>query len=590
MKSLATLTAVVGSAAAISIAEINGNHYLSPYNNKDVANIQGLVTAKNNNGIFLRSTAPDNDPATSEGLYVFNSTVTKNVKVGDVITLDGHVSDRLLGEQGDAAGHRRRHPIPPTKEFSSLDKGGIFGVPNAVATVSGANPQLDPTAYGLDFWESLIGEYVTIKDAYQISRPNNFGDVWVRGNWAVTGLNGHGGLTMLEGDANPEAITIGTPLDGSKNPTDTRMGDYLGDITGIVYNDFGFYRVLPVTHVTPLKNATTEHPPVSFTSTGDCSGITIADYNCENLAPTSAHLPRVVDHIVHKLLTPDLIFLQEVQDDSGNKNDGTTSANLTLTTLAQKIKQVSGVAYDFAEVNPVNGKDGGEPGGNIRQAYLYRADVIQLYKPNQGGSLDVNAVIDGPELKYNPGRIDPTNTAFDNSRKPLAAMWKTVKGNSKIFFTINVHSGSKGGSTSLEGDPRPPVNKGVEKRTDQANIVANFIAQILKQDPKALILAAGDWNEYTQVAPMTSFASKSGLRDLDDVAGLEPAERYTYLYDMNTEALDHMYVSPAIARAQYEHLHLNTWQDNAGQVSDHDPSVARISVCKSSCKARRRNV
>lgn len=88
---------------------------------------------------------------------------------------------------------------PPTKEFSSLDKGGIFGVPNAVTTVSESNPELDPTAYGLDFWESLIGELVTLKDVVQVSRPNQYGDVWVRGNWTVTGINGHGGVTMLEG-------------------------------------------------------------------------------------------------------------------------------------------------------------------------------------------------------------------------------------------------------------------------------------------------------------------------------------------------------------------------------------------------------
>ncbi len=72
-------------------------------------------------------------------------------------------------------------------------------MPNAASTVSGANPKLDPTAYGLDFWESLVGELVTVKDAYLTSRPNQYGDVWVRGDWAVTGVNGHGGVTMLDG-------------------------------------------------------------------------------------------------------------------------------------------------------------------------------------------------------------------------------------------------------------------------------------------------------------------------------------------------------------------------------------------------------
>lgn len=79
---------------------------------------------------------------------------------------------------------------------------------------------------------------------------------------------------------------------------------------------------------------------------------------------------------------------------------------------------------------------------------------------------------------------------------------------------------------------------------------------------------------------MTLFASKSGLRELDAVVGIEPVERYTYLFDMNSQALDHMYVSSSVGKgAQYEHMHLNTWQTNDGQVSDHDPSVAKLNLC-----------
>lgn len=88
---------------------------------------------------------------------------------------------------------------PPTSSFSSLDDGDIFGVPNNASLVSVANPELQPEEYGLDFWESLMGELVTIKDAYGVSRPNQYGDVWVRGDWEVTGENEQGGLTMSDG-------------------------------------------------------------------------------------------------------------------------------------------------------------------------------------------------------------------------------------------------------------------------------------------------------------------------------------------------------------------------------------------------------
>lgn len=273
-------------------------------------------------------------------------------------------------------------------------------------------------------------------------------------------------------DTNPETIVIGSPLDGSKNPDDTKMGDSYGNITGVVSYAFGFYRILPLTAAKPISSVSAEYPAVAFGSKGTCRGVTIGDYNAENLSPTSDHLPSVVDQIVNKLKTPDLIFLQEVQDNSGPTDDGVVSANVTLSTLAAGIDDASGVLYDFVEIAPEDNQDGGQPGGNIRQAFLYRPDVVELYKPNQGGASDVNEVLEGPELKYNPGRIDPENEAWADSRKPLVAMWKTVKGTGKVFFTVNVHFGSKGGSTSLHGDPRPPVNKGVEKRTAQAELTA----------------------------------------------------------------------------------------------------------------------
>lgn len=51
----------------------------------------------------------------------------------------------------------------------------------------------------MDFWESLVGELVVMKDVVQVSRPNTYGDVWIRGNWTATGVNKQGGLTMLDG-------------------------------------------------------------------------------------------------------------------------------------------------------------------------------------------------------------------------------------------------------------------------------------------------------------------------------------------------------------------------------------------------------
>lgn len=58
------------------------------------------------------------------------------------------------------------------------------------------------------------------------------------------------------------------------------------------------------------------------------------------------------------------------------------------------------------------------------------------------------------------------------------------------------------------------------------------------------------------------------------------AERYTYTFDMNTQAIDHIFISPSLAaEAAYEHVHVNVWAAAADVLSDHDPSVARFNVC-----------
>lgn len=88
------------------------------------------------------------------------------------------------------------------------------------------------------------------------------------------------------------------------------------------------------------------------------------------MAPNSSHIPIVANHIAKHLNTPDIMFIQEIQDDSGPTDDGVVSANLTLTTLVNAIQKESGVLYNFTDIAPVNNQDGGQPGGNIRQAFL----------------------------------------------------------------------------------------------------------------------------------------------------------------------------------------------------------------------------
>lgn len=219
--------------SAVTISEINGPAFRSPYENQNVKNVTGLVTAIGPSGFFLLDTTPDRNVQSSSSIYVFTSTSTvikSQVTAGDIITIDGRVSEYrsskdylYLTEIGSPTNLRKVSsgnvvkPIvlgvdrsPPAYRFSELDDNDVFGVPNNRSLISVVNATIQQDKYGLDFWESLSGELVSVKVPVALGMPNTYGDVWVRGNYRVTGKNKRGGLTIVPGigaDANPEVIS-----------------------------------------------------------------------------------------------------------------------------------------------------------------------------------------------------------------------------------------------------------------------------------------------------------------------------------------------------------------------------------------------
>ena len=217
MHAFYSLALLLSPVLAVTIDEINGNRFLSPYQDQDVSNIKGLVTAKSTSGFYLRSTSPDTDNRSSESIYIYDSEAISQISVGDVITLSGTVSEYrysssnvymteitspskievsssdnevvpvVIGEDG---------LMPPTEQFSSLDDGDVYGLPKNASQISNENPLLQPSKYGMDFWESLSGELATLTGLRAITKPNQYGDTWVVGAWPSTGSNERGGVTM----------------------------------------------------------------------------------------------------------------------------------------------------------------------------------------------------------------------------------------------------------------------------------------------------------------------------------------------------------------------------------------------------------
>ncbi|QRW14983.1 endonuclease/exonuclease/phosphatase family protein [Ceratobasidium sp. AG-Ba] len=621
------------AAQVISIASINGPGFGSAYTGQTVA-VQGLVTAKGPSGFWLADVG-NATTTQSSGIYVFTTSATMRgqVKVGDVVSL-GSARVALYRATADADNIYLKEltspanitvissgnpvvpivigadrPGPPTQQYTSLDGGNVFGVPNNQSQISTADLAIRPAEYGLDYWQSLVGMLVTVRSPVALGFPvNSFGDFWTHGDWKVTGKNKRGGLTITiddsgKADANPEAIAIGSALDGTSPPpmaansTGLRLGSTLTDITGILTYAFDTYRILPLTSPKVLTAPDYNPEPTNLisNSTADsenCSLLTVGDYNVENLDPKDAHLPVIAMHIAKYLKSPDVMWLQEIQDENGATNDGTTSAKGTLDALVAAIQNASvadggaPVSYSWAQVDPTDGTSGGEPGGNIRPAFLYRPEVLELINFNQAGAND-SAVVSGvgsnATLNFNPAPISPLDPAFVASRKPLVAHFR-IRATNATLWAIDVHQSSKGGSSPLHGDWRSPVNGAINARIAQAKVTSAFIKSVLDADPKAHVMIAGDFNEFLAAPAAFEPYVSVGMQDLDVVVGHDPVERYTYTYDMNNQQLDHALVSPAIwnktGGAEWEHIHVNTWRETTAlRASDHDPSVGRLRLC-----------
>lgn len=557
----------------VEIHDIQGSGLTSDLAGQSVTTI-GIVTAVQGNGFYMQTpdTATDDNVLTSEGIFVFTSSAP-TVIVGDEAQVTGTVTEFTPG--GVGTGNLS------VTELTSISSIIVLSTGNAMpsATVIGEGGRLAPTesvTEGIAFYESLEGMLVTIENPLVVAATNNFGEIWtVADNGAnATGLSERGtlvshgsygdGLNVTNtgpgSDYNPERIQIDGDAFTPGTIPNVDTGTLLNAVTGVVNYNFGNYEVLATSAVTvatpsPLTTAST-----ALVGTADT--LTIAQYNVLNLDPNDAdgdtdvadgRFQLIATQIIDSLSAPDIIALQEIQDNSGSANDGTISASVTLQMLVDAIAAAGGPTYTWID-NPfiTNNQSGGQPGGNIRVAYLYQADRVDLV---------ANSLQTTPDAA----------TDFAGSRPPLVATFAFA---GEEYTVVNNHFSSKGGSSPLAGTTQPAINGSAADRLVQAQNVADYVDS-LSDDANVIVL--GDLNE---------FANEESLAPLFDAGmtamslSLDVSERYSYVFEGNGQSLDQTFISlNLLNQVQFDIVHANTeFAHSAITASDHDPSVLAIST------------
>ena len=139
------------------------------------------------------------------------------------------------------------------------------------------------------------------------------------------------------------------------------------------------------------------------------------------------------------------------------------------------------------------------------------------------------------------------------------------------------HWNSKSGDTPLFGSTQPPVYGSEVQRHKIANVVNDFIEEVVSENPSANIVSVGDFNDF-QFSETLKIHEGEHLTNM--INTVDKADRYTYLFQGNSQVLDHILVSNHLAdTTKTDILHINAdFTDMAGRASDHDPVLVQIDV------------
>ncbi|HKO89381.1 MAG TPA: endonuclease/exonuclease/phosphatase family protein, partial [Burkholderiales bacterium] len=540
------------SSSELRIHDIQGRTHVSPFKGEWVTAVRGIVTAVRTNGFYMQDHSPDQDEATSEAIFVFTQAAPK-VAVGNAVEVDGQVDEFRPAVSSAIANLSTTNIVSPAVRVLSegnplpvaveLGAGGRTP-PLHIRERSGgvdASKDFDPTQDALDFYESLEAMRVQMRAARVIAPLNAQGDLAIIGEDAQGRLSPRGALLVDAAHFNPQRIFL------SHSGIDrAQVGDRLENIQAVLDYRFGHYTL----HLTTTPSRHSVSLMAEHATNAHRGDLSIAVYNVENLDGRDAQwrFDRIAEHIVCNLQEPDIVGLLEIQDSNGAVDDGNVDAGLTLKRLTEAIARLGGPLYNWSAIDPGHNEDGGEPGANIRQVFLFDPARVSLAAA--------------------PVRIAPGNSAFYSSRKPLV---QTFRFRQHLLHAVLNHFVSKRADEPLFGVQQPPRRPSEGQRQQQAKAVAHYI-RTLGAEANAVVL--GDLNDF-EFGPALGILAGGGLHNL--TLDLPPEERYTYIHEGNAQALDHALVSaPLVGRSVYDIVHINAEYPAALRASDHDPVLLRL--------------
>ncbi len=591
-----------------TIPEIQSDQASSPFDGEQVKTM-GVVTADFQGddqlrGFYLQDENGDDNPATSDGVFVFTPDVTPelDVNVGDRVEIIAEV-DEFFGLT----------ELKNVRRLTVLGTGTVLPTPltlpeandGDLETVEGMLVEITtPMTVSQTFFLSRFGQLTLSSPddegkAGRLFQPTNVFAANSPQALALKESNERRKLVLDDGSSrqNPDVVPyLGGPLN-SEPITPVRGGDQVSNLIGVI----DFARVdanRPATNdyilqptqmpIFTASNPRTEEP----NNTG--GSLTVASFNVLN-------------------------FFSEIDSGSGvcgTGNQGCRGADSSLELTQQTQKLVAAITAIDAEIIGLveienNGYDATSAIATLTGAIndALGNEVYQFVMPSQATpNLGTDAIAVG--FLFKPASVEVvgspatlTTGAFDQtldsgrSRQPLAVSFRDLAKDARFTVVIN-HFKSKRPANLPEGDPNNDQGDGQGAFNLRRTEAANDLAVWLETNPTGIndpdILILGDLNAYAEEDPLLAFNSR-GYIDL--IQRFNGNRGYSFTFDGLAGSLDHALANTSMANqiSGVTEWHINTDESpvfdyntefkpsgyfvaDAFRSSDHDPVIVGLDL------------
>ena len=494
-------------------------------------------------GFFVQEedAGADSDPLTSEGIFVDSSLSNVDVNVGDVLRVDGSAFDK-------------------TSDGVSLTQ--LRRVSRLIVCDSGAS--VTPAAVTLPVdtvgdWERYEGMLVTITqpltvaENYSLGRYGEVllvsgGRLYVPTNVALPGDpalavkadNDRRRILLDDGNSEQNRDPTAYPLGGLSASDTLRAGYTVTDLTGVIDQAFGVYRIHATEPVEFEPTNARAAAPEAVGGTVRVASFNVLNYFNGDGAGGGFPTPRGANNVTEferqrakivaavLALDADVIGLMEIENDG----DGPDSAVADL-------------------VNGLNEAVG-------EGTYAYIPDPVGQQLPEDGGDEIQQAILYRPAAVTPVGDPVATTDAPFGSRRPPVVLAFEVAGSGERFTVAVNHFKSK----NCEGaatDPDDGQGCWNQERTQAAATLTAWLATdpTGSGDPDVLII--GDLNAYAMEDPVRTIEAAGYVNLLKRFQG---ETDYSYVYMGESGTLDHVLASASLAG---QVTGATTWHINADE-------------------------